>query len=156
LIAHELAHVVQQGGELAGGRPIGVELPANSRSERAAEAAADGFAAGQSLSVPENAPAMGLQRMSESSQGNKINPDPCWPFEQDPERLSKETAKHFLDDVEPGAKKRSVKTADCKANVNNPDRIECDVTFDDGVVRLSFHLRRRAAAVPEERLLGRL
>ena len=153
VIAHELAHVVQQGGamppmrhtagtmpavqqggEPAGARPISMESPSSSRYERAAEAAANGVAAGQSVQVSEGAALGGLQRLEDTSQGKKADPDPCAGYEQDPESLSVETAKHFLDEVEPGAKPRLVKSTDCKPLETDPDRIECDVTFDDGTV----------------------
>lgn len=67
--------------------------------------------------------------------------DACSGYERDPESLSVETAKHFLDEVEPGGS-RLVKTTNCKANENNPDRIECDVTFEGGqVIQVSIEAK---------------
>jgi hypothetical protein len=55
----------------------------------------------------------------------------------DPDRLSELVAKHFLDDVLPGTS-RVVKTKQCVI-LSNGDRIECEVTFDDGeVVRVTI------------------
>jgi hypothetical protein len=59
--------------------------------------------------------------------------DACSGYERDPVSLSIETAKHFLDEVEPGGS-GLVTTTNCKANENDPDRIECDVTFEGGQV----------------------
>jgi hypothetical protein len=134
LIAHELAHVVQQGGRPA---PAGMDflrVTGHDRYDQAAEAAGRGVTSGRNVQVSRGDTAGMLQRAQVSDGGKQAAPDPCAGYEQDPESLSIETAKHFLDDVEPGAKKRLVKSTDCKANEYNPDRIECDVTFDDGTV----------------------
>jgi hypothetical protein len=77
--------------------------------------------------------AQGIQRWPWPIGGGGEKENDCSGYEKDPESLSVETAKHFLDEVEPGGS-RLVQTTDCKANVYNPDRIECEVTFEGGQV----------------------
>ncbi len=88
----------------------------------------------QQLRLP--SAAQGIQRWPIGGGGEKEND--CSGYEKDPQSLSVETAKHFLDEVEPGGS-RLVQTTDCKANMYNPDRIECEVTFEGGqVIRVSI------------------
>jgi hypothetical protein len=132
LLAHELTHVIQQestGGSL---QAAGLNIMGNDRYEHEAEAAANGIATGQQVHIP-GGNAQGIQRWPWPG-GAKTQENNCSGYEQDPQSLSIETAKHFLDDVQPGTGSRLVKTTECKANENRPERIECIVTFGDGQV----------------------
>ena len=83
------------------------------------------------LHSPTDVSTQNIQRWPWPVGGGQEND--CSGYEKDPQSLSIETAKHFLDDVEPGGN-RAVKTTDCIANAYNPNRFECDVTFEDGQV----------------------
>ena len=77
--------------------------------------------------------AQGIQRWPLPGGGAGAQEGDCTGYERDPESLSIETAKHFLDEVQPGGS-RLVQTTNCKANEHDPDRIECQVTFEGGQV----------------------
>ena len=134
VLAHELAHVIQQESVSGNVQTPSKNILGNDLHEREAEAVANGFAAGEMVRVLAHGLAQGLQRWPLPIGGGSTQENECSGYEQDPESLSVETAKHFLDDVQPGVGSRLVKTTRCKANENRPERIECKVTFDDGEV----------------------
>jgi hypothetical protein len=140
LLAHELTHVIQQDVTSAAIQTAGIHIAGNDRSEREAEAAASGIAAGEQVRVSAGGIAQSIQRWPWpwpiGGQNGEAND--CPGYEQDPQSLSIEVAKHFLDDKQPGVGSRLVRTTDCQVQQNS-NRIECDVTFDDGeVIRVSI------------------
>lgn len=138
LLAHELTHVVQQQAMSSSLQTARLNIAGNDHFEHEAERVASQVAAGQDVQVSAHGPAQGIQRWPWPI-GDKPKENDCSGYEQDPESLSVETAKHFLDDVQPGVGSRLVKTTKCQANENRPERIECEVTFSDGeVIRVSI------------------
>jgi hypothetical protein len=154
LLAHELAHVVQQGGftppmrHPAGTTPAGQQGAASDsmpslaigvqdsdRHEQAAEAAAEGFTSGASRQTLESGVSAGIQRAEETgkNQAPGQTEDVCAKQENDPESFSIQAAKHFLTEVDPTASQLA-KTVTCVVNPNNPEVIDCDVTFSGGIV----------------------
>jgi hypothetical protein len=124
VLAHELTHVIQQEsmGPVLSPR---LEISSTGSGEHEAERAAANFAAGVVSKPSITRLPQRLQRTSEEIQRR---PQRCV---VDPDRLSELTAKHFLDDVLPGTGSRVVKSKQC-VTLPNGDRIECEVTFDDG------------------------
>jgi hypothetical protein len=130
LLAHELAHVVQQNSAAyQPGAPLQIG-PAGDAFEWQAEAAARG-GQGAFLAAGGLRAAQSLQRVQEEGGGAPQEGD-CSGYEQDPESLSIKTAQRFLDDVQPGKGSRLARKPECKPHPINPDRLECDVTFEDG------------------------
>ena len=142
LLAHELAHVVQQGSleppmrNPAGMRPAGqqggmiIGMGGDERFERAAQVAAERFGSGGGLDLaPGSAPA-GLQRAEDAGK-DPSSEDVCAKQENDPESFSIMAAKHFLNEVDPSPS-RMAQSATCEAAGPDGDRMECDVTFSDG------------------------
>jgi hypothetical protein len=96
LLAHELAHVVQQARSL---RPINM-MPAGAMTatddplEREAEGAAARIDASQNVFVSSGHPAPGLQRQVGPSQAPQT--DDCSGYENDPQSFSIRVANHFV------------------------------------------------------------
>ncbi len=74
-----------------------------------------------------------IQRSSSPFGGRSPTENDCSGSEGDPDSLSIEAAKHFLDEVEPGGS-RFVQTTHCGANPYRPERLEGTVTFEGGQV----------------------
>jgi hypothetical protein len=136
VLAHELTHVIQQGFSGGAMPTAGITISGEDHHEHNADAAAESIAAGQQVHVSSAGISQQIQRWPWPWPfgDGKTEDDSCAGYEQDPESLSIETAKHFLDEVQPGIGSRLVKTTDCQANPNRPERFECMVTFDDGEV----------------------
>jgi hypothetical protein len=132
LLAHELAHVVQQSGGLISAVQTNASPSAYDRHELAAETAAGRIADGQSAGLTGAGAAPGLQLAEDPAQPG-VQPDTCEQFENDQESFSIEAAKHFLDEVDPSAS-REARSVTCEVSATNPERMECDVTFTDGQV----------------------
>jgi Domain of unknown function (DUF4157) len=132
LLAHELTHVIQQDATSGTSPAAGIRISDGDHLEREADAAADGIAAGRPVRVSASGVAQSVQRWGPF--GASQPRDECAGYEQDPVSLSIVTAKHFLDDAQPGVGSRSHRSAHCAQNPYNPDRFECEVTFDDGEV----------------------
>jgi len=148
LLAHELTHVVQQGGAMppmrhpAGVGPAGQQqapgpdlsqatgVRGSDPLERAAESAADRLASGSSPGLAFAGAAAGLQRAEDTGK-DQPSEDTCAKQENDPESFSIMAAKHFLNEVDPSPS-RLVQSATCEAAGPDGDRMECDVTFSDG------------------------
>jgi hypothetical protein len=127
LIAHELAHVIQQTSTSGHLRPAGVGLLARHQHEQEAEAAANRIVSGQNVQVPRGSPTLGLQRQA-AGQGKNQDGD-CSAWERDPESFSIRVARHFVaTQVNPARAKGPVSTTCDK------DRNTCLVTFGDDLV----------------------
>ena len=133
LLAHELAHVVQQGGVSAVGLPDTIGVRGNDRSEVAAQAAAERFSAGFTPEPQTFGASAGLQRADDPgpAPAQGAQEDVCAKQENDPESFSIMAAKHFLTEVDPSASQVAT-TVRCEAAGPDGDRMECDVTFADG------------------------
>jgi hypothetical protein len=92
LIAHELAHVLQQASVSGNSRPATVSLLDDARYERAAEAASD-MATRQGIQ-PSPGAAVGLQR--QPAANGKTQTDTCSGWENDPQSFSIRAARHFV------------------------------------------------------------
>ncbi|HUH98339.1 MAG TPA: DUF4157 domain-containing protein [Anaerolineales bacterium] len=130
LMAHELAHVVQQASTSAGLQTAGLNGSAYDRLEREADVAADRVLAGRSPEGLGNHAWLGLQRQT-APGGNNQDVDACAKLENDRESFSIMAARHFLAQVDPGSNP-AARSVECHDNPVDPERLECIVTFVDG------------------------
>lgn len=98
LLAHELAHVVQQAGTLTpvGLLQEGVMASHNHPLEREATAAADRIAAGNTVLIPSGHSALNLQREEADTDGGTPQKDACEGLEGDRESFMTMVARHFV------------------------------------------------------------
>jgi hypothetical protein len=142
LLAHELAHVVQQARSPG---PINV-MPAGAMTagddplEREAEGAAARIDASQNVFVSSGHPAPGLQR--QAGPGQALQTDDCSGWENDPESFSKHVADHFVRTEINPLIPPSAKSIEC-INPRN-----CEVTYSEELkiaVRWNSAYKRVAA-----------
>lgn len=104
LLAHELAHVVQQEQPSPRVEDAVVKAPSGGRHEQAAEAAAKGIAAGQRVSVSTGSVGIGLQRQSALGKVTPQEIEKCVrKWEKHPEEFSRLAAGHFVANEMPGS-----------------------------------------------------
>ena len=126
LIAHELAHVIQQAPPSNAIHPANVGILDNSRHERAAEAAGNATMIGRNTRVmPATAP-VGLQRQAATNGQAQANT--CSGYERDPESFSIHVARHFVaTEVNPALANQPV-------SVTCHNDHDCIVTFGSDLV----------------------
>jgi hypothetical protein len=137
LLAHELAHVVQQARSPGpvNTMPAGAMTAIDDPLEREAGGAAARIDAGQNVFVSSGHPAPGLQRQAAGST------DACSGLENDPESFSKQVADHF---VTTELDQSTAPSADIKCI----DPRNCEVTYSEDLkiaVRWNSAYKRVAA-----------
>ncbi len=134
LIAHELAHVVQQASASRDARPTDEQVLQNDGYERAAQAAAARIAAGVDLRLSPGGAAFGLQR--QAADGGTAGNDACADYERDPESFSIHVARHFVaTEVDPALSGKPV-------SVTCANDHDCEVSFGQDLVIDVFWVKR--------------
>ena len=140
LLAHELAHVVQQARSPGpiNTMPAGVITAGNDSLEREAEGAAARVGAGQSVFVSSGLPAPGLQR--QVGPGQAPQADDCSGWESDPESFSIHVARFVAQTQINPILGRDIPSVDCV------DPQQCFVTLSNGLkVKVVWSPRNRRA-----------
>lgn len=138
LLAHELAHVVQQDGSPGpiNMMPAGVITAGSDQLEREAEGAAARVGAGQNVFVSSGRPAPGLQRQAGPAQAPQA--DDCSGWESDPESFSIYVARFVARTQINPILGRDIPSVDCV------DPQQCFVTLSNGLkVKVVWSPRNR-------------
>ena len=148
LLAHELAHVVQQARSPSpiNTMPAGVTIAGDDRLEREAEGAAAHMDASQNVLVSSGHPAPGLQRQVDPGQAPQT--DDCSGWESDPESFSIHVARFVARTQINPILGRDIPSVDCV------DPRQCHVTLSNGLtikVVWSPNSRRTLATWETER-----
>jgi hypothetical protein len=138
LLAHELAHVVQQDGSPGpiNMMPAGVNTDGSAQLEREAEGAAARVGAGQNVFVSPGLSAPGLQRQVGPAQAPQA--DDCSGWESDPESFSIHVARFVARTQINPILGRDIPSVDCV------DPQQCFVTLSNGLkVKVVWSPRNR-------------
>jgi len=129
LLAHELAHVVQQSASSTS--PAAAIAPADHPLEREADAAADRIASGTDALLPSIGGAVGLQRQPAS--GGAPQADDCSGWEADPVSFSIHVARHVASTQIDPKLANDGQMPVCEApRSGRPHSTDCEVPFKDG------------------------
>jgi Domain of unknown function (DUF4157) len=139
VLAHELAHVVQQEGAakaISRSSEAGV-APANDVFEREASAAADRVTAGARASISSAQASPSIRRVETEKPKPHIPVVPCdWPPEKFAEKVAKHAAKHQINPILTNDKV----TVTCR-NPQKADPQPCDVVFSKLPVTVAVRWR---------------
>jgi hypothetical protein len=139
VLAHELAHVVQQEGAakaISHSSEAGV-APANDVFEREASAAADRVTAGARASISSAQASPSIRRVETEKPKPHIPVVPCdWPPEKFAEKVAKHAAKHQINPILTNDKV----TVTCR-NPQKADPQPCDVVFSKLPVTVAVRWR---------------